>query len=467
MNTLDQDLRWDLRYGLQMFCKHSLWLLKYTSLALIGGAAAIVLAAWIWSGVRVWQKEKPVQQAWKEMTGKTPDEYFQAVLQTFPKAGMNDSARQLEEITTRLGIFNPMPNRLYDGARKEVTGPFGALDIPIYVLNQLRRPSDDLDEEPPELQRYLKTHQADLDELYSLIQRRDIPRWETDLSHLLQAPVPQLFYHRQLQGLIVLDILEKTRRGEHEAALGALESLWKISQSLRGRTELLSQLIAISILKLQTEVIRKMERIPVEWQRRLEVAPWKASFLRAMEFDAVVLSRNVKDSPGEPRWDRWMNPIRGPLGKPVRRLVAIERLEASERVLSLIKRGDFCEVSPQTVVDQSAGSEVTWSFDGNTFYTNYPRAWTMLLQTLTQAELTRKILEVKAVRDSVSGRGGPLRLGDMESALCSSVKWVHESVPNGTIQIQCRNLPKWLKEEHPHSTPLKYWVKSASQQRTL
>ena len=59
MNTLDQDLRWDLRYGVQMFCKHSLWLLKYTSLALIGGAVAIVLAAWIWSGVRIWQKEKP------------------------------------------------------------------------------------------------------------------------------------------------------------------------------------------------------------------------------------------------------------------------------------------------------------------------------------------------------------------------------------------------------------------------
>ncbi len=85
MNTLDQDLRWDLRYGVQMFCKHFLWLLKYTSLALIGGAVAIVLAAWIWSGVRIWQKEKPVQQAWVEMTGKTPDAYFQAKLQQFPK----------------------------------------------------------------------------------------------------------------------------------------------------------------------------------------------------------------------------------------------------------------------------------------------------------------------------------------------------------------------------------------------
>ena len=62
MTALDRDLRWDVRYGVQMLWKHSLWLLKYTVLALIGGAVAIVLAAWIWSGVRIWQKEKPVQQ---------------------------------------------------------------------------------------------------------------------------------------------------------------------------------------------------------------------------------------------------------------------------------------------------------------------------------------------------------------------------------------------------------------------
>ena len=168
MNTLDQDLRWDLRFGVQMFCKHALWLLKYTSLAFIGGAIAIVLAAWIWSGVRIWQKEQPVQQSWVEMTGKTPDAYFQAVLQQFPKSGMNETARRLEELTTRLGIFNPMPNRLYDGQRKNFVGPFDTLDAPTYVVSQLRKPTDDIDEPPTKLQDYLKNHRADLDALYTL-----------------------------------------------------------------------------------------------------------------------------------------------------------------------------------------------------------------------------------------------------------------------------------------------------------
>jgi hypothetical protein len=137
-----------------------------TRLALIGGAVAIVSAAWIWSGVRIWQKEQPVQMR-QQMTGKTPDGYFQAMLQLFPKSGMNESARRLEEITTKLGIFNPMPNRVYNGQRKGATGPFGAVDVPAYLLSQLRKPSDDLDESPAELQRYLQTHRADLDALYS------------------------------------------------------------------------------------------------------------------------------------------------------------------------------------------------------------------------------------------------------------------------------------------------------------
>src|SRR5262249_25306870 len=124
MTALDRDLRWDMRYGVQMFWRHSLWVLRYTALALIGGAVAIVLATWIWSGVRIWQKDKAVNAAWEKLTGKTPEAYFRARLQQFPKAGMNETARRLEELTTRLGIFNAMPNRLYDGERKRAIGPF-------------------------------------------------------------------------------------------------------------------------------------------------------------------------------------------------------------------------------------------------------------------------------------------------------------------------------------------------------
>ena len=461
MNTLDQDLRWDVRYGVQMFCRHSLWLLKYTSLALIGGAVAVVLAAWIWSGLRIWQKEQPVRNAWQQMTGKSPDGYFQAMLQLFPKSGMNESARRLEEITTKLGIFNPMPNRVYDGQRKRATGPFGAVDVPAYVLFQLRKPSDHLDAAPGELQRYLQTHRADLDALYSLIQRNDMPRWETDVAQLVLAPAPGLLYHRQLQGLIALDILDRTQKRQNLLAVQALEASWKVSQSLFERPELISQMIATSILNLQLGLLRKMENVPVEYQGLLAVKAWQASFLRTMEFDALVMSHYVAD-PSNLGVPRWFHPFYGPLGKPVRRLAKLEILEVAQETLSAVRTSDFCRGSPDREFERLENSRSSWNLGTRFGITNYLRAWKTSMQTLAQMELTRKVLQVKEARHYARDSKWPDRLGEMESALCPEARWVHEVAPNGTIQIQCRNLPEWLKTEFPQSTPLKYSLRPAS-----
>jgi hypothetical protein len=461
MNTLDQDLRWDLRYGVQMFCKHSLWLLKYTSLAFIGGAIAIVLAAWLWSGVRIWQKGKAVQQSWVQMTGKTPEAYFQAALQRFPKSGMNETARRLEELTTRLGIFNPMPNRYYDGKQKGATGPFGTVDVPAHVLSQLRKPSDDLDAAPGELQRYLQTHRADLDALYSLIQRNDIPRWETDVAQLVRAPAPGLLYHRQLQGLIALDILDRTRKRQNLLAVQALEASWRVSQSLRERPELISHMVATSMLKLQMEVMRKMESVPGEWQARLAVKTWQESFLRTMEFDALVMSQYVAD-PSNLGVPRWFHPFYGPLGKPVRRLAKLEILEVAQETLSAVRTSDFCRGGPDREFERLENSRSSWNLGTRFGITNYLRAWKTSVQTLAQMELTRKVLQVKEARRYARDSKWPDRLGEMESVLCPEARWVHEVAPSGTIQIQCRNLPEWLKAEFPQSMPLKYSLPPAS-----
>jgi hypothetical protein len=379
------------------------------------------------------------------------------MLQQFPKSGMNKAASQLEELTTRLGIFNPMPNRLYGGERKGAMGPFATVDVPLQLLSPLRKPSDGLDEAPAELQQYLHNHRADLDALYSLVQRSDVPRWETDLSQLVQAPVPQLLHHRQLQGLITLDILEKTRKGETESVLRAFESSWKINQSLRDRPELLSQMIAISILNLQAGVMRKMKDVPVEWQERLDVKVWQESFLRAMELDAVATSRYVANTNHPLHSPGWFNPlINSPLGKPLRHLAGIEILELSGGILSLIKRSNFCEQSPDTVLQQVDGSLSSWNLGTHYGYTNYLRAWRLSAEGLVSAELTRKILQVKAARDSARDREWPQHLAPMESSLCPEAEWVHEVAPDGTIQIQSRNLPGWLKKDYPSSTPLKY-----------
>jgi hypothetical protein len=463
MNTLDQDLRWDLRYGVQMFWKHFLWLLKYTSLALFGGAVAIVLAAWIWSGVRIWQKEKPVNTAWETLSGKTPEAYFQVALRQFPKSGMNETARQLEEITTRLGIFNPMQNRLYNGQRKDFMGPFYTLDAPPYVVSQSRKPTDQIDEAPAKLQDYLKNHRSDLDALYSLVQRSEVPRWETEIALLSRAPVPGQFYHRQVHGLIALDILEKTRKGETAPAQAALEASWKINQSLRERSDLWSQMVALFVLDLQMGALRKMQHAPDAWQKRIKPAEWQDSFWRALELDAVVNSRDITDTQVPVRSPRGFDLlIKSPLGQPLRRLVGVEILEVSHDALSLIRTNNSCALSPQAAVEQLERSHSRWNMGTQYGYTNYLRAWSRLMEVMTRLELTAKILQAKEARNSATTHDWPNQLAEMKSLICPEAQWVHEIAPDGTINLQCLNLPEWLRKKNPQAVPLTYSLKVKS-----
>ena len=121
-----------------------------------------------------------------------------------------------------------------------------------------------------------------------------------------------------------------------------------------------------------------------------------------------------------------------------------------------------CTVNPDTVLQQVEGSRSSWNLGTHYGYTNYLRAWRRSSEGLAGAELTREILQVKAARDSAGDKDWPRRLTPMESSLCPEAEWVHEVVPDGTIQIQSRNLPEWLKKEHPTSSPLKYSLKAKS-----
>ena len=141
-------------------------------------------------------------------------------------------------------------------------GPFGSYDAPPYLYAQLNKPFDEIDPLPPNIQEYLNNHRSDLDELYNLILQNEAPHWEIDIQKGYEAPVPNLFFNHQLQAIIALDILKKTRRGEYKKAVEAFEASWKISQSLRDRPEMISQYISVQVLNRQAGDFAQNERSP-------------------------------------------------------------------------------------------------------------------------------------------------------------------------------------------------------------
>lgn len=207
-----------------------------------------------------------------------------------------------------------------------------------------------------------------------------------------------------------------------------------------------------------------MESVPEEWRQRLDVKSWQESFLGAMEFDTVVLSKYLTETQDPMNIHRWVNPlINNPLGKPIRRLAGVEALEVSEKILSVIKTTTFCAVNPCSLLNQVQRSRSNWSFGDHLGFINYFRAWKNSMQSLVHLKLSRKILQVKKARNSAKSPDWPQQVEEMQSSLCPETKWLHHVAPDGTIQIYCNRLPEWVEKEHRNrDLPLTYSLAPAS-----
>lgn len=461
MNTVDKDLRWDVRYGIEMLFKHGLVLGKYSAWA--GGALLSVLLVALLGGLlasklAVWHKEKPLNEAWKKTSGYTPDEIAHRFMTRFPKTGMNDVARKLEVLTTRLGVVGPAPGRIYEDPSKGRGGLLKSLDVPPYLDIQLKKPSDDCDKVPGEIRKYLDDHRADLDALYDLVLRNEAPRWEMDITRWAEAPLPGLFYHRQFQGVIALDVLTKTQLGQNREALRAFEASWKINQGVFDRPELISQLLAHSILKRQVGLLRKMKDVPSEWQTRLLDPDFPTLFRQAMELDAVANSKMLSDTNKQISLLGLADTVvNSPIGQPFRRLMAVQTLEVANEILSEIRSTDSCSFDPDATRERIEASLSSWNVGRN--LTGYLLAWKTLARSLVSVELTQKILQVKA--ESPTKNADSLsHLAEIPSKLCPDAKWVAQVGADGTIEITGTKLPAWISREAiPHDLPLTYLVK--------
>ena len=465
MNTVDKDLRWDVRYGFEMLFKHGLVLMKYSAWAsglLLSLLLVALLVGLLASTLAVRHKGKPLNEAWKRTSGHTPDEIIQLMISRFPKRGMNDVAGGVEVLATRLGIFYPMSGRAYEGQSKERASLLRSLDVPPYLDAQLRKSSDGLDEVPEDIRNYLEDHRVDLDALYHLLLHNEVPRWEMDITRFLDAPVPYLVYHRQLQGVIALDILAKTRLGQNEEALRAFEASWKINQGVFDRPELLSQLVAHSILNRQVGVLRKMKDVPSEWQTRILDRDLQTVFLQAIRLDAISTSKYLRDTNKPVNFFGWEDTIiNSPMGQPFRRLMSIQTLEVANEILSEIRTSDFCSFAPDSARDQLYASLSGWNVGGNLI--NDFRAWKGVTRSLVNLELTRKILQVKATHPTKNA-DSLRKVADIPSKLCSDAKWVQQVTADGTILIACTKLPEWINRETTRfDLPLTYLLKPARQ----
>ena len=397
MDTVEKDLRWDLRYGVQLFLRHSAIALKYAAwagISLLGLYAIAIVTVALYSSLEARRMEGVVNQTWIEATGQTPRESYESILKRYPKSGKNRSAIELETISVRLGIEITESGSEWGSQGHGRIEPFSSTGAATYLYTQLVKPFDEIDIPPSHIKEYLRLHQSDLDELYNRVLQNEVPRWEIDIQKGYRAPVPNLLFHQQLHSVLALDILERTRLGRHKEALEAFEASWKISQSLRDRPEMISQQISLQLLNLQTGVLRKMKQVPREWQQRISSVNLIDSMLQSMTLDTEVINQEMAATFQNIPVNGWeILFLISPLSGPLRSLVAKRNLKLTGEVISELHKTGLCDFDPEGKFIQSKTSR--WVLPNHWLLVNSYRPFREILKTSLYIELTQKILETR------------------------------------------------------------------------
>ncbi|MEG4459184.1 hypothetical protein [Microcoleus sp. N9_A1] len=448
--------------------------LKFLGGSVVGLAG--LLAVWIVGGNYIASvHEKEIEQD------------LAAYAQRFPKTEPNDAALKLGASLAKVGFgggagfssadrsigsradFRPSEEdrKAFEEIQQELTQ---------YLDAEIAKPNDTVNPPPEKLQRYLASKQTALAKLrQQVLINNEVPHWGTDISWILEGDLtvrlPAYLSQANIQKVLALDILEKYRKGQTEAAAEMLEVSWKINQPLTESPLLLPQLVALIVTKYQVGVMRKADSLPAQWQQRLQERDYRESILTSLQGEYLFQFKSLQDFLWKYSWSSllersgassflgiftitndpptsqekildwtlshvvvWFKPVI----KPYVRFSAIDSYHAYKRSLAASRQQNVCASDSAPAEDLA-----WWNYIGRTS-TSFPSQTSKAAKYMLDLELTQKILQVKALA-AKTGKWPP-SVPDMKSSICPGAKWLYRVAPDGTMSISFSEKPKWLEQ---------------------
>ena len=399
--------------------------------------------------------EKAVARAWIELTGTTPESF----IRNTPRTEKNDAARRMEEMDSVLEMEGP--NYQIKGVSDYNFGFYND-----YLSRQIQKPDDIIDEPPENIKDYLKRHASELDAIYSYILQQEAPRWDEDPSQGIKSPILNVYFNIRYQEIIALDILNKTRNGKSKEAIDALTTSWKISQPLRTSKSDLGQVMAQSCSWIQSVLLRKMDKVPPEWEQEITRHNYCESFLDTLSVDAYMLSTEIRRTP----WYKWPGDnlkeqfAFSPIGRAYLRLCASDYSDSSRRLLARLKLQDICSFDPDIALREKELNQASWNILPLTTSSNrsHFRIWADAAYTELACELTQKVIHVKLLQLDSKDKNWLTRIPGSEPSRCSSAVWLYHVSTDGSVSISLSDIPKWLAgkewEKSKGKIPLNYTI---------
>jgi hypothetical protein len=249
----------------------------------------------------------------------------------FPKTSRNAAAEELESLAPSLGIELKSRNLTGDSPEEEKLDDYQQVGFAAWLDSQLKSSDEAIGPPAPKVKEFLDRRRVVVSRTAGLL-LHEVPEWGFDLRQRpggdrLSSDVHLL---TSVNRLLLSEALLEERLGHHAEAGEYLEASWSLSQSLAGRPDLLSLIIAVALWKQQAGALRKMAEPPFQWAERLSNDSARNRLLSAIEDEPLIGFLNSSDTgSSDPSWPN-----------------VVERMSAGYEVLaSLIRESSACALT--------------------------------------------------------------------------------------------------------------------------
>jgi hypothetical protein len=344
----------------------------------------------------------------------------------YGRVDANASAREIETLAASLGFdlvshhgtqaaaASPRPNPKRAEAWT-VVQPF--LD---HYLVAVESDDGEVIAEPSEqVAWFLTTFAAEVHALVTLLNSPEPPRWGPDSSDRFLAPSPAGL--DALRRVLCAQTLVAERAGQRTEAQEALEAVWRLGRTMAEPLPHGSSLEALAALTThQAAVMRKMNGLPVIWQRRLAetVIDYRRMYADMLDYQAWDMAQDLRRGFRPLPWRIWVFPRAG-----VRDYVIALRRAAVEVAGS----------APCSTLDLEKPS--LWNLPGRMGFPPEEKLLEKFDRAAMELELTWKVLELKARREASPKGEWPSGLEGIESSVCTSQRWTYAVGADGTMTL--------------------------------
>ncbi|WP_425216780.1 hypothetical protein [Tumidithrix helvetica] len=370
---------------------------------------------------------RPLLSKQEQEIRKASNELFKR----YPAKTTNDTAKKLKAIAaTKLGFALWSDTKSPSEISKEQAKAYEAIRKPLddYLKLQARGINQPI---PENLRSFLATHAVALKEVQTLLLTEDIPQWEMDLTHLqkgdITVPLPSFLGLTNLNKLLLLDTLDKFQQYKNEEGIKSFDAAWRLRLSLNGDPRLISQLVNLIIARSQVGVIRNLDGIPLEWQKRLRQFDHAAALLTSIEMESFAIfagyNEIFKASAEFPitlqlDWGNWSTSMR----QDYWRWLNIYLNQSSRRVYAQLPKLDACNGDIKSAI----ALETTINNYDIVASPSWVNQWVKGKKMMLQLELTEKVL---GVREAIAKSKLPKSIPSALSVACPSSKWNYSVMP--------------------------------------